>query len=372
MRKFPLGALLGDEYCLPCNAEKGLDYICPGCKASVIIRKGDIKQHHFAHKPGERDCKFYDHPGEGEIHKMTKYIFADLLNKGKIKNIERLCPRKYTCLSNNCGRFDEQIKYDEGDEVVVEHRVNDKCIVDVAVINNGTLKYVFEICDTHKTTRETPEPWFEIDANKFLKDTENGTKLTKDVEYDLDIDDMNLLQVVEELAERGADLAGTFDEKSNRLDIERHNSEYVHCIRRGKCCPSCKIHMSEFTADDERTACMKQAIINSKEYEECYPVLGAIKSITDSEGELSVCVYGRQYEDAPEFIQRKFTDMLIIEWSELDWGPRIVICNTMGEYLFHSEWDDDVESRQRTYQLLHRPGVRKWEFKNMYYDLCLP
>jgi len=343
MRKFPLGALLGDEYCLPCNAEKGLDYICPGCKASVIVRKGDIKQHHFAHKPGKRDCMFYDHPGEGEIHRMAKYIFADLLNKGKIKNIERLCPSKYLCLSQGCGRFDEQIKYDEGDEVVVEHRVNDKCIVDVAVINNGILKYVFEICDTHKTTRETPEPWFEIDANKFLKDTENGTKLTKDVEYDLDIDDMNLLQVVEELYERGADLGGTFDEKSIRLDIERHHSEYVHCIRRGKCCPSCKIHISKFTTSrdrdgkSERTNLMKQAIINSKEYEECFPVLGAIKSITDYGGALSVCVYGYKYEDAPGFIRRKFEDMLIREWSELGEHEIRIRGERDGCYLFHSE-----------------------------------
>ncbi len=358
---FPLGALLNGEYCLPCNAEKGLDYICPQCKASVIIRKGDINKHHFSHKPGKRDCRFYDHPGEGEIHRMAKYIFADLLNKRKIKNIERFCPNKYLCLSHACGwlgfppnqTVDEQIKYDEGDEVVVEHRVNDKCIVDVAVINNGTLKYVFEICDTHKTTRETPEPWFEIDANKFLKDTENGTKLTKDVEYDLDIGDMNILQVVEELCERGSDLGGTFDEKCLRLDNDRHNSEYVHCIRRGEFCPSCKIHISDFTATahqkgDERTARLKQAIINSKEYEECYPELGAIKSIHDYKGELLVYVNARRYEGAPGFIRRKFKDMLLREWSS-ESEHLLAICATThlpprmcDTYLFYSDWDEHV------------------------------
>lgn len=165
MTKFPVGALLNGEYCLPCNAEKGLDYICPGCGESVILRKGDVNIHHFAHKPGERDCKFYEHPGEGEIHKMAKHIIVDLLRKRKIKKVVRSCPK-------GCA-YDEQIEYEDGDEVTVEYRVSDKCIVDVAVINNGKIKYIFEICDTHKTTRETPEPWFEVDAKEILKKTEN-------------------------------------------------------------------------------------------------------------------------------------------------------------------------------------------------------
>jgi ferredoxin len=166
MTKFPLGALLNGEYCLPCNAEKGLDYICPGCKASVILRRGEIKAPHFAHKPGERRCEFYDHPGEGEIHKMTKHIIADLLRKRKIRTVICPCPKGCT--------YDEQIKYEDGDEVIVEYRVSDKCIVDVAVVNKEKVRYVFEIYNTHKTIRETPEPWFEVDAKEILKKTEDA------------------------------------------------------------------------------------------------------------------------------------------------------------------------------------------------------
>jgi hypothetical protein len=129
------------------------------------VKKGDVKIHHFAHKPGERDCKFYEHPGEGEIHKMAKHIIADLLRKRKIKTI--ICPCPIGCT------YDEQIKYEDGDEVMVEYRVSDKCIVDVAVVNKDKVRYVFEIYNTHKTTRETPEPWFEVDAKEILKKTEN-------------------------------------------------------------------------------------------------------------------------------------------------------------------------------------------------------
>ena len=174
MTKFPLGALLNGEYCLPCNAEKGLDYICPGCKAPVILRRGEIKAPHFAHKPGERDCKFYDHPGEGEVHKMAKYTIADLLRKGKIKKVVRSCPKGCT--------YDVEIDYEEGDEVIDEYPIGNRYKVDVALINNGKIKYIFEVYNTHKTTRETPEPWFEIDANKFLKD-DNVHCIRRDICY---------------------------------------------------------------------------------------------------------------------------------------------------------------------------------------------
>src|SRR6056300_909860 len=103
MTKFPLGALLNGEYCLPCNAEKGLDYNCPGCGESVIVKKGDVKIHHFAHKPGERDCKFYDHPGESEIHKMSKHIIADLLRNKKIKKVVTKC--SYRDASDGCNKL---------------------------------------------------------------------------------------------------------------------------------------------------------------------------------------------------------------------------------------------------------------------------
>jgi hypothetical protein len=138
------------------------------------VRKGNVKIHHFAHKPGERDCKFYDHPGEGETHKMVKHMVADSLRKRKIENVKRLYPnlplhikRKLEC--------EKKIEYEEGDEIITEYRVNEKCVVDVALINNGRLKYIFEICDTHKTTRETPEPWFEINTKDFLSKPESNT-----------------------------------------------------------------------------------------------------------------------------------------------------------------------------------------------------
>jgi hypothetical protein len=101
-------------------------------------------------------------------------MVADSLRKRKIENVKRLYPnlplhikRKLDC--------EKKIEYEEGDEIITEYRVNEKCVVDVALINNGRLKYIFEICDTHKTTRETPEPWFEISTKDFLSSPESNT-----------------------------------------------------------------------------------------------------------------------------------------------------------------------------------------------------
>lgn len=335
MTKFPLGALLEGDYVLPYEVEKSASGLsCPGCGECVIVKKGDIKAHHFSHKPGERECKFYEHPGEGEIHKMVKHIVAFLLKQRKIKKVVRSCP---SGPSGKCTTFEERIEYEEGDEVMIEYRVSDKCIVDVAIINKGKLKYVFEICDTHKTIRETPEPWFEIDAKKFLMDTENGTRLKRHGKYKMDIDVMKTEDILQELCDGGSNLEGTLKERRERLQTVRNfdtsePEECIYCTRSKKCCPSCKIRMAKFKVvryhgigNDTRIASVKQMIVKSKEYEECYPVIGAIKSIVDRKGELLVHVDGWKFKNSLkyEYIQDEFINLLEREW-----------CGRQGEITF--------------------------------------
>jgi hypothetical protein len=265
MTKFPLGALLNGEYCLPCNAEKGLDYNCPGCGESVIVKKGDVKIHHFAHKPGERDCKFYDHPGESEIHKMSKHIIADLLRNKKIKKVVTKC--SYRDASDGCNKlngysridaygghmnypisktYDHMINYEDGDEVLVEFRVNSQCIVDIVIINDEKIKYVFEIYYTHKTTRNTPEPWFEIDAKHFLENTCFGTELQSAPPLRINtqgsISTMTKLKLTENLWDVYNDpnkLTGTLTEK--RHNLKNAKETCLYCVRDNYICPSCKI-----------------------------------------------------------------------------------------------------------------------------------
>ena len=56
-----LAALLNDARIYAHSAQKGGRYLCPGCKAELVLRKGDIVIHHFAHKPPV-ECEF----GAGE------------------------------------------------------------------------------------------------------------------------------------------------------------------------------------------------------------------------------------------------------------------------------------------------------------------
>jgi hypothetical protein len=329
MTKFPLGALLNGEYCLPCNAEKGLDYACPGCGEPVIVRKGDIKTHHFAHKPGERDCKFYDHPGEGETHKMVKHMVADSLRKRKIENVKRLYPnlplhikRKLDC--------EKKIEYEEGDEIITEYRVHEKCIVDVALINKGRLKYIFEICDTHKTTRETPEPWFEISTKDFLSKPESNT---------------------------------VFCIRTNFINI-----------------------LERVTCNIDRYDLLLKYIRTHPHYSECIPHTGPIISVGDHKGNLHVEVIEEMFNTSHIKYKNMLKIMLYGLWGAfseyavyiLDYqtGEELAHCDNCDEYVEDHEhsmklceiWNNEVEEMHRYLEELDYQGPPDENFEELDYQ----
>ena len=79
--------------------------------------------------------------------------------------------------------FDElSIEYIDGDEAIVEYRdPNNKYVADVALVNNGKVKYIFEVKHTHATTTSVrPEPWFEVNAKEISEEEERLLKNDKD------------------------------------------------------------------------------------------------------------------------------------------------------------------------------------------------
>jgi len=55
-------------------------FLCPGCRHEVILKKGYINIHHFAHKPGV-DCPYSDyHQGESPQHLGAKKAIYDALH----------------------------------------------------------------------------------------------------------------------------------------------------------------------------------------------------------------------------------------------------------------------------------------------------
>lgn len=164
-----LGAieLISGEYCRPTNASKDKSYKCTECDQRVILRKGEIRRPHFAHY-SKRECFYYEHPNESQIHKDAKYRMAEILKQKLGISIS------WSCGNANCRGSSssyEDIVHKDGDEVIIEYRDPlGKYVADVAVLNEGKPRLIFEIKNTHATTTPRPEPWFEIDAKEFFED----------------------------------------------------------------------------------------------------------------------------------------------------------------------------------------------------------
>ncbi len=56
------------------DAERGPAYRCPNCRDAVVLKKGRIVAHHFAHKP-PHDCTWGK--GETDEHRQAKKLFRD-------------------------------------------------------------------------------------------------------------------------------------------------------------------------------------------------------------------------------------------------------------------------------------------------------
>jgi hypothetical protein len=154
-------------YVLPSNASKGRNYECAECNQRVIFRHGEVRTPHFAHFVPTTKCTYYNtSSGESDNHKHAKLLLQKWI--AEKKPIE-FC---WTCQNQTnwgtCGvGVDESIAYKDGDTVVLEYRDPGKqYVADVAVLNNGKLRYIIEVVHSHRTTTTCrPEPWFEVNAN---------------------------------------------------------------------------------------------------------------------------------------------------------------------------------------------------------------
>ena len=163
-----------NQYFLPTEAIKGKSYKCLDCSKPVILRKGTIRKPHFAHYAQTNVCSYYDHPNESQIHKDAKMLMAKLLTEKKRIQFVWKCDYApcYETLSINSA-FQEvpTIEYKEGDDVKIEYRdTENKWVADVAIVNNGVVRYIIEIKNTHATTTARPEPWFEVNAIDLIQD----------------------------------------------------------------------------------------------------------------------------------------------------------------------------------------------------------
>lgn len=165
-----IGAICVDSgrYTLPTNASRTSNYICPDCTKQVILKQGNIRIHHFAHKSETSSCTYYVHPSESQIHKDSKLKLSEWLKNKKELQLHFGCQRNN--IFGKCGRDNyHQVVYLEGDDVVLEFR-GQGYVADVALVNGGKVRYIFELKHTHATmTTVRPEPWYEIDCKELLE-----------------------------------------------------------------------------------------------------------------------------------------------------------------------------------------------------------
>jgi len=148
------------------DANKQTEYICIGCKEDLIFKKGEINTPHFAHKPHSNCLYFCNNSSEeSQIHKTAKQLLKEILINKQSLIISKKCEM---CLSE----CDEEIINDPDKNIELEYNFihNGNRIADVAYLVNDKIKYIFEICHTHKTEEQNrPEPWFEFDAMELIE-----------------------------------------------------------------------------------------------------------------------------------------------------------------------------------------------------------
>ena len=123
----------------PQVAKKGQDFLCPICESEVILKRGEIRCPHFAHKP-DTECS-----GEGVRHKVAKQmIYLMYLRTVRTVMVSvatfRRCP--------NCSQGVIFFQTPQYNDVACEVDVG-RHRVDVALLRDGKPVSGIEVRDTH-------------------------------------------------------------------------------------------------------------------------------------------------------------------------------------------------------------------------------
>jgi competence CoiA-like predicted nuclease len=160
------------------NALSGVDYYCPECKEKFTLKKGDIRQHHFAHHNSSSSCTG---TGEGYLHKAFKKmllnIIMEYIKEKKPLEIKWNC---YICKQEHNWNILNGV-YDAKDEYFMK-----VCRPDIALFNeNGKVPIVIEIIDTHEPEKSIIEYYIKnnivliqikLDSTNDLENIENKIK----------------------------------------------------------------------------------------------------------------------------------------------------------------------------------------------------
>ena len=159
----------------PREAQRGQRLTCPVCGQPVLVRKGEIVRHHFAHAQTPGDCAF---AGEGARHLLAKHALLFAVYQWKKRGgpapcIERRCA---VCGATRLQPLPRRVR-----RARLEHRIPNGSaggglVLDLALLDaSGELVAAAEVRDSHgiepeKARRLGALPWVEVDATDAIED----------------------------------------------------------------------------------------------------------------------------------------------------------------------------------------------------------
>jgi len=130
------------------KALKGESYYCPDCKDNFILKKGNIRQYHFAHSHTSANCN-----SEGYLHKTFKKLLSQKLKEHVEKNTQLVI--EWIC--NICGNKHTADLIKNINDVKEEQPLIG-CRPDISLIDKiGIISIIIEIVDTHEPERNVIE-----------------------------------------------------------------------------------------------------------------------------------------------------------------------------------------------------------------------
>lgn len=149
----------------PHEAVKDKTYFCPACHREVILKRGEARRAHFAHKANPA-CRL-----ETVIHQTAKILIQNKVRE--YKNGQSESP----VLIRRCQICNEIVRQklpNTIDDALLEHRLNKRRIVDVALVRNNEVVAAIEIQVTHAvdTEKETDLsiPFIELLGEEVIND----------------------------------------------------------------------------------------------------------------------------------------------------------------------------------------------------------
>jgi predicted RNA-binding Zn-ribbon protein involved in translation (DUF1610 family) len=149
----------------PHDAVPDQTYRCPGCGAQVVLRRGEVRRPHFAHRGGE-GCS-----SESTLHRAAKVELLRVVEQWKSGSGPR------PCVSRPCPRYDCDggVVQDIPDDIThasAEVRLSGGLVGDVVLYRGDKLAAVIEVLATSRVdaekARRFSSPWVELRAEDIL------------------------------------------------------------------------------------------------------------------------------------------------------------------------------------------------------------